>query len=175
MASAFYITFWVAILILLIISVIYTFNAYDSIGEDENFDQDPRYVEARDLILWSLILYGIGLALVVIFMIGAFAFDWESTYNKYGFVFLLHTFFFLWILITIILLVVATERIDGSSNTLSSAPLQKAVRDIGVALITGSALLILIAGAYLGHTYRRARQRYYCKQNYFLNELQRKQ
>ena len=173
MASAFYITFWVAILIILIIAVIYTFYAYQSIGEDKNFDQDPRYVQARDYILWALILYGIGLALVVIFMIGAFAFGWESTYKEYGFVFMLHTFFFLWILVAIILLVVATERIDGSSNTLSSVSLQKSVRDIGVGLITGSALLILIAGAYLGHSYRKGRQRYYCKQNYYLNELQK--
>ena len=173
MTTAFYITFWVAIIILLIISTIYTIYAYNSVGEYKNFDQESRLVEARDLLLWSAILYGIGLLLVVIFMIGAIAFKWESTYNKHGFVFLLHTFLFIWFSIIIILLVLAMEHIDVNSNTLSSDSLQKAVRDIRVAIITGSALPILIGGAYLGYTYHKARQRYYCKQNYFLNELQR--
>jgi len=172
MSNAFYITFWVSIIILLIINVIYSFFAYDSLGAFENLTEVARLVQARDYVLWALILYGIALGLIVIYMIGAFAFGWGKTYQRPGFVFILHTFLFLWILAAVILMVLATERLDGSSTTLSSTDLQIAVRDIGVTLISGSAILILLAVAYFGHVYRTERRRYYCKQNYALKQLQ---
>jgi len=154
-------------------NVIYSFFAYDSLGAFKELKEDDRLVQARDYVLWSLILYSIALALVVIFMIGAFAFGWEKTYQKGGFIFILYTFFFLWILAAVILMVIATERLDGSSTTLSSTDLQISVRDIGVTLITGSTILVLLAGAYFGHVYRIERQRYYCKQKYIVQQLQK--
>ena len=107
----------------------------------------------------------------MIFMIGAFAIGWESIYQKSGFVFILHIFFFLWVLAAVLLLVIASERIDGNSKTLSSTKLQQSIRDIGIGLIGGSTVLVLLAGAYLGHAYRTEKKRYYCKQMYTLNKL----
>ncbi len=154
MSHAFYVTFWVSIIVLLIIAVIYSFSASTSIGEFEEADTSARMAEARDSLVWTLILQSIALALLVILLIYGFAFKWHAVYDRPPCVFLLYSFFFVWFVAALIPLVIAYERVGASVEILTSTTIQHAKRDLGVAIASVGAIGILLLIGYFGYVYR---------------------
>lgn len=154
MSNAFYVTFWVAIVILLIMAFVYTYFARTSIENYENAENTSRTLEALDYLLWTLILQGIAIALGLVLLVYGIVFGWRDIYDNSGIVFLLYVFFFVWFLLALILLVLSYERIGASVDILASKDLRNSKSDMGVAIASTMAILILLLIGYFGYIYR---------------------
>jgi len=170
MSVAFYITFWFTILVLLVLAFIYGLFAYNTLGEISDLNDRVRLVEARDFLFWILILMGIALAIIVLFVVYSFAFSWTKSYEKPEFIFMWYMFFFVWFLAALVLLVVTFERLGGSLDILTIVEVQKAKRDVFVAIAGIGTIVVLVFFGYIGYSYRHDMQRQYTIKKYLLPE-----
>lgn len=154
MHYAFYITFWSVIILLLILAFIYTYFAYVTIGEFERTDSTQRTLEARDYLLWTLILEGIGLGFLVLLIVYGIIFRWGPIYTVPTYVLILYLFFFIWFMAAIILIGASYERIGASINVLASKDLKNAKTDIVVAMASVTGIVLLLIIGYFGFIYQ---------------------
>lgn len=154
MNRAFSVVFWAIVLVVLVLGFIYTYFGYTAIGDFEEVDDTARTVEARDFLLWSLTLEGVALGLATLVLIYGIVFGWGRLYNTPTHTFFLYMFFFVWILITLVLVATSYERISASIDVLASNDLRIAKTDIVVAMLSLVALIILLLVGYFGYIYR---------------------
>jgi len=154
MYYAFYITFWSVIIVLLILAFIYTYFGYTTIGIFERTDSTQRTLEARDYLLWTLILEGIGLTFLVLLLLYGIIWRWQSIYKVPVHVLILYIFFFIWFLAAIILIGASYERIGASINVLASKNLQNAKNDIVVSMTSITGIILLLIIGYFGYIYQ---------------------
>lgn len=159
-STPFYITFWVAIIILAIFSVMYTTFSYEKIGEVQDIKDRVSLLEVRDYLVWSAILLGI--AIVFTFLVLAFIiiYGFNEFYEVPGGVFILYIGFLVWFLATLALLIVSYNKLGGGRDILQLTDVQIAKRDIFLVIGAVSTISALLTLGYFGYVYRI--DNYYC-------------
>lgn len=152
--SAFYITFWLVIIALTIFALIYVIFSYEKLGGISDLSERVTLLEARDFLQWSAILLGIAVLFLVLVLGFIVAYGFNDVYEIPAAVCLLYIGFLVWFLVTLVLLIVAYERLGSSADILQLTDVQIARRDLFVTLAGVATISALLTLGYFGYVYK---------------------
>ena len=151
---AFFITFWLTILVLLFIAVLYSIFAFEAIEGTPMFEEDSNLVSARDFIFAGLAAFGIAWLIGLAYAIYGVFDGSEKLFDRWLLNSVAYIAIFFFILVGAILTAYALSRMAITVATQNEPSALEAENNIGVALFSSVAAGVLILGGYIGYLYQ---------------------